>query len=109
MTTPRSRRSRRVFAAVGVALLLGGFFAWRGLRLSELAHLGTGYSAELTCACLFISRRPLDSCRKDLDKLAQLLVSVEAQVDDRLVTARSLGLAKATARYRDGFGCAVDP
>ena len=101
------KRTKQVLAGVLLLVVLAGAAAWRALRLQDLAHLGTGYSAELTCACLFVSRRPLDSCRNDLDKLAQLLVSVEA--GDGLVTARSMGLAQATARYRAGFGCALDP
>jgi hypothetical protein len=101
------KRSKQVLAGVLVLLLLAAVSAWRMLRLSDLAHLGTGYSAELTCACLFVSKRPIDSCRRDLDKLAQLLVSVEA--GDGLVTARSMGMAQATARYRPGFGCTLDP
>jgi hypothetical protein len=101
------RTTKAVLLSVLLLVLIGGTVAFRTLRLSELAHLGTGYSAELTCACLFVSHRPLDSCRQDLDKLAQRVVTVEA--GDHVVTARSLGLARATARYREGTGCALDP
>ncbi len=104
---PMRRATKGVLAGVLLLIVIGGAVVFRTLRLSELAHLGTGYSAELTCACLFVSRRPLDSCRQDLDRLAQRVVTVEA--GDQLVTARSMGLARATARYREGYGCSLDP
>jgi ketosteroid isomerase-like protein len=31
-----------------------------------LTNIGTGYAAQQTCACLFISKRPLERCRLDL-------------------------------------------
>jgi hypothetical protein len=78
---------------------------WRLLRVSDLVLIGTGYAAQQTCSCLFISRRPLDSCKADLDRLAQLLVSVHP--GHQQVTARALGLAHATSRYQAGFGCSL--
>jgi len=72
-------------------------------RVSELAEIGAGYAAEQTCACLFISGRTLESCRKDLDPLAQWLVSMHP--GPHQVTATCLGVATVTARYEKGFGC----
>jgi len=43
-----------------------------------------------------------------MDPLAQKLVSVSIATENRLVTARSLGLVRRTARYRDGYGCSLD-
>jgi hypothetical protein len=100
-------RKRSVAALVTAGLLGAGAVTWRSLHLSELTHIGTGYAAQQTCACLFISGRTLESCLTDLDPLARRLVSVRPGAAE--VTATSLGLARATARYEKGFGCSLAP
>jgi hypothetical protein len=95
-----------VFAALAVAVtVIAGFIAWRALRLSDLVTIGAGYAAQQTCACVFISHRALASCLTDLDPLAQRLVSVRVGTDE--VSAHTLGLASAVARYEQGFGCSL--
>jgi hypothetical protein len=84
-------------------LVVAGAITWRALHLSEMAHIGAGYAAEQTCACLFVSARPLASCKGDLEPLAQKLVSMQVGLEE--VTATSFGFSKATAQYRKGFGC----
>jgi hypothetical protein len=95
---------RRITIVVAV-IIVAGAIAWRALHLSELASIGAGYAAQQTCACLFIADRSLDSCRGDLEPLAQKLVSLRA--GDREVTATSLGVSSATARYDEKFGCGL--
>jgi hypothetical protein len=100
------KRSLVILGVIVGVLLLAGAASWRYLRLSELVQIGAGYSARQTCACLFVSRRSADSCRAELDGLAQRLISVE--IGAQQVTARSIGgLARATARHDKGFGCAL--
>ena len=93
-----------VGGALAVAVI-AGFVLWRRLRLSDLARIGAGYAAEQTCACVFISHRALASCMTDLEPLAQRLVSVRVGTDE--VTAHTLGLGTAVARYEQGFGCSL--
>ena|SRR6185295_1051326 len=92
-------------SGVLVVLVGGGALAWRLLHLSELSVIGAGYGAEQTCACLFISGRTLESCKTDLEPLAQKLVSFK--IGDHEVTARSFGVATATAKHEPGFGCSL--
>jgi hypothetical protein len=98
---------KRLWLVVGgvAALVLAGAAAWCLLDLTELARVGTVYTAQRTCACLFISRRTPESCHGDLDPMARWLVSVA--IGDAHVTARSLGVGRATSRYQPGFGCAL--
>lgn len=92
---------KRVFLAACVLLVAGlAYF----LRVGDTGRIGTGYAAEQTCACLFISHRALESCRLDLEPLAQRLVTIEP--GDGEVTARSFGVV-ATARYDQRFGCSL--
>jgi hypothetical protein len=97
----------RKLVVVGVlaAAVIVGAIAWRALRVSDLVHIGAGYAAQQTCACVFISRRPLASCLTDLEPLAQRLVSVRVGADE--VTASAVGLSRAVARYEQGFGCSL--
>jgi hypothetical protein len=102
-------RRKRGLIVVGVivgVLLIAGAATWRYLRLGDLVHIGAGYSARQTCACLFVSRRSAESCRGDLAPLAQRLITVE--IGAQQVTARGVaGLSRATARYEQGLGCTL--
>lgn len=83
-----------VIAAVVVLLIYG----------RKLSRIGVGYVAEQTCACMFVSGRTLESCRTDLDGMAQKMIEIEPGNDE--VRASSLGL-HATARLQPGMGCTL--
>jgi hypothetical protein len=99
-----ARRKRLALGAV-VLLVVAAAVAWRVFRVPLLVNIGTGYVAEQTCACLFVSGRTLESCVGDLDPLARKLISIHPGTAE--VTASSFGLASATARYEKGFGCSL--
>src|SRR5690349_7051960 len=99
-----ARRKRLALGAVAL-LLVAGVVAWRVLRVPLLLNIGTGYAAQQTCACLYISHRTLESCLGDLEPLARKLISVRPGADE--VTASGLLLVTATAHYEKGFGCAL--
>lgn len=87
---------------------VAGFLAAR-LHVPTLIGIGPGYSAGITCACVFVSLRTPESCAGDLEPLSRRLVSVSVAPASRSVTASALGLIRRTAHYRDGYGCAIDP
>jgi hypothetical protein len=95
---------KRTLIIVGV-LIVAGAVGWRALHLSEMAHIGAGYVAEQTCACVFVAARSQASCVGDLEPLAQKLVSFRVSADS--VTATSFGISTATAQYNKGFGCSL--
>ena len=97
-------RKRLLVAAA--ALIVAAVVAVRVLRVPDLAHIGAGYTAEQTCACLFISQRTLESCRGDLEPMARWLVAITPGADS--VTARSFVFSSATARFQKNFGCALE-
>jgi hypothetical protein len=99
-----ARRKRLVLGAV-VVLVVVVAVAWRVFRVPLLVNIGTGYTAQQTCACLFVSGRTLESCVGDLEPLARKLISIHPGTAE--VTASSFGLASATARYDKGFGCSL--
>jgi hypothetical protein len=99
-----ARRKRLALGAV-VLLLVAAIVAWRVFRVSLMLNIGTGYAAQQTCACLFVSARSIESCLGDLDPLARKLISIHPGTAE--VTASGLLLKTATARYDSGFGCSL--
>jgi len=94
---------KRILLAVAALLLIAVALLLR--KFVPLGRLGTGYAAEVTCACLFVSGRTLDSCRGDLDPLAQKLVSFRIGSDD--VRTSALGLIRGRAQYNAATGCTL--
>jgi hypothetical protein len=78
----------------------------RFLHVAELIHIGAGYTAEQTCACVFVSHRSSESCRGDLEPMARFFVSVTLGPDE--VTSRSFFMSRATAHYEKTFGCTLE-
>ena len=70
-------RRKRLLVGIVAFVVVAIAVAWRVFRVSDLARIGSGYSAEQTCACLFIAGRPLASCLGDLDPLARKLIKVQ--------------------------------
>lgn len=98
-------RRKRLLLGVLACLVVAGGVAFRVFRVSDMAHIGAGYTAQQTCACLFVSGRSLESCMTDLEPMARRLISVHPGVNE--VTASGFGVATATARYEKGFGCSL--
>ena len=99
---------RKCIVLAGVLIASAAVFLAAKLHLPTLFGIGPGYSAQVVCACVFVSGRPPASCAGDLDSLSRRLVSVSIAPADRSVTARALGLVRRTARFRDGYGCALE-
>ena len=93
---------------IGLALVLfvavAAVAAWR-MRVHRLGRIGSGYAAEQTCACLFVSGRTLASCRTDLDPLALRLVSIAP--GEHEVRTTTLGIFRARAVYDARYGCSL--
>lgn len=105
MAKGNRRRSARLAGFVALVILLGAVVAWKRYRVSALLDAGVGYSAQQTCACLWVSGRSLESCKTDLDPLARKLVSMRVGTNE--VTASGFGLATATSTYEKGLGCSL--
>jgi len=98
--------TRKRIALIAVALLLVAILVgWRVFRVPLLLNIGTGYAAQQTCACMFVSHRTIDSCLGDLEPLARKLISIHPGSAE--VTASGLLIESATARYEQGLGCSL--
>jgi CubicO group peptidase (beta-lactamase class C family) len=105
--------SRRwLFALVPIAALAIG--AVLDPSLTDLAVYGpgvaAGIAAELGCAGVFVTGRPIEIVRsQDLVPTDPLLNQVSLSVDQaqQKVTATFLGLVSRSAIYRSGLGCTL--
>lgn len=89
--------------------VLAGTVAWFYREpIAGYTTTGTAYGARTACSCRYVAGRPLGDCEKDFEPGMELvLLSDDPQT--KTVTASVPLLASATARYRDGFGCVLEP
>lgn len=100
-------RKRLIVTGALVALTLvivGGLFAARSLP--AYANIASGYTAQQTCACLYVANRELESCLADFPADAISHITIETD-EDRVRTSALAGMFKAEAVYEDGFGCSI--
>lgn len=106
---PRGARSSRGLSVLVVAALVALAAGWY-LQVPAQSYAGTGaaYAARVGCSCRFVAGRDIADCARD--KLAGMeLVTLVENVEDKSVTARFPLIASETARYREGYGCVLQP
>ena len=69
---------------------------------------GAAFGARTACSCRYLAGRGLEDCAKDFEPGMELVFLSEDE-EARSVTARVPLIASATATYRDGFGCVLEP
>lgn len=103
---PRSRWGTWVLvgAVLGIAVLAVIFRS----EINGYGSIASAYSARVACSCRFVAGRPLSDCGKD--KLAGMeAVTLVEDEEAKSVTARFPLVASATATYREGYGCVLEP
>ncbi|MFC3096633.1 hypothetical protein [Alteraurantiacibacter palmitatis] len=90
------------------ALLVLGLAAWQwGAPIRAQAEVATAYGARTACSCRHLGGRDLASCKGDfVPGMEAVFLSEDDEA--RTVTARVPLVARATAQYRDGFGCVLE-
>jgi len=105
-TRTRTRWGLWVLAIIA-ALVGAAAFAFRA-EIGGYGSVSAAYSARVACSCRFVAGRPLKDCAKD--KLAGMeAVTLVEDVEAKSVTARFPLVASATATYRKGYGCVLEP
>lgn len=89
-----------------VALLAFGAWRWSDWRSAAWAQ--SAYAAHVVCSCRYVEGRDAASCAGDVGEDAWL-ASVRDDPARKLVRAHLLMLGGATARFRPGYGCLIDP
>ena len=104
---PPARKRRRRWPLVLLVLLAVAVAAlWP--TLIGYARVGSAYGAHVACSCRYAGGRGLADCKKDFEP-GMALVFLSDDPETKSVTARVPLLASATARYREGFGCLLEP
>lgn len=101
---------RRIWPRVLLALcVLAAALGWYYREpIAGYTTVGTAFGARTACSCRYIAGRELSDCKKDFEP-GMDLVFLSDNPESRSVTARVPLLASATARYREGFGCVLEP
>jgi hypothetical protein len=106
----RSIAKRRIWPHVLLALVvLAGTLAWYyRAPIAGYTTLGAAYGARTACSCRYVAGRDLGDCKKDFEPGMELVFLSDNRTA-RSVTARVPLLSSATASYREGFGCVLEP
>ena len=94
-----------LLALVVLAAALGWYYRQ---PIAGYKAIGAAYGARTACSCRYVAGRNIDDCEKDFEPGMEL-VFLSDDEEERSVTARVPLLSSATARYREGFGCVLDP
>ena len=107
-TAPRRRTRWGLWLLAIIAVVIGGA-AWAFREpIKGYGSIASAYSARVGCSCRFVAGRSLKDCAKD--KLAGMeVVTLRDDLEARSVTARFPLVAEATATYREGYGCVLEP
>jgi len=101
------RRTWPRMLAVSVVLL--GALAWfYRAPIAGYTTAGTAFGARMACSCRYVAGRPLAQCRTDFEP-GMKLVFLSDDDETRTVTARVPLLARESATWREGMGCALEP
>ncbi|MFM7378351.1 MAG: hypothetical protein ACKO1O_09535 [Erythrobacter sp.] len=104
----RARSRWGLWALAIIALVVGGAALAFRAEIAGYGNVSAAYSARVACSCRFVAGRPLEDCKKD--KLAGMeAVTLVEDGESKSVTARFPLVASATATYREGYGCVLEP
>lgn len=82
-----------------------------GVKADRMARIGAGYKAKIACSEIFLAgrdaQRVIDNEFNDIDPSMDLIaVNVDAEQKET-TAAGPLGLGRARAVYREGYGCTL--
>lgn len=101
--------SRKRWIWVGVlvaALVVIGAGAWASRGQVAYAGIATGYAAKMTCSCMHVSGRSLESCLADFPEEARNNITI-AEDGDTVRASVLFGAISSEATYEEEFGCRI--
>ncbi|HEU4650650.1 MAG TPA: hypothetical protein VFS49_04480 [Croceibacterium sp.] len=109
-TIGRGRPGGRIWprALLALVVLAGGAAWYYREPIAGLTTTGAAFGARTACSCRYVAGRTLGDCKKDFEP-GMALVFLSDDPESKSVTARVPLLASATAQYREGFGCLLEP
>lgn len=108
MATAKTKRSGWTGFLLVAVLVAGGTSYFYREPIGGYSQAGTSYGAKNACSCRYLAGRELNSCGDDfLPGMEAVFLSEDE--DEQSVTAYIPLVASNTARFRDGFGCVLEP
>ena len=93
---------------LALAVLVGALAWFYRAPIGGLTTTGAAFGARTACSCRYVAGRSLEDCKKDFEPGMEL-VFLSDDEETRSVTARVPLIASDTARYREGYGCVLEP
>jgi hypothetical protein len=102
--------TRPTWLKVGLVLLLAAVVLSWFYRVPITGYAGTGaaVAARTTCSCRYVAGRGLEDCEKDFEPGMEVVFLSENE-EEKSVTAYVPLVASETARFREGYGCVLEP
>jgi hypothetical protein len=103
-------RNRRIWpsALLAIAVLFAAAGWFYREPIAGYTTTGAAFGARTACSCRYVAGRSLGDCKKDFEPGMEV-VFLSDDEEARSVTAYVPLLASDTARYREGYGCVLDP
>lgn len=101
--------SRKRWIWIGVivaAIVLVGGGAWASRGQVAYAGIATGYAAKMTCSCMHVSGRSLQSCLADFPEEARNNITI-TENGDTVRASVLFGAISSEATYEEEFGCRI--
>ncbi len=96
---------RALLVALGAGLL---YAAWKWQDWRAAGEAGAAYAARITCSCRYVEGRSAQSCARDIAEDASL-VSITEKPEEKVIVGSVPLLGRASARYKPGYGCLMEP
>lgn len=112
MATAKTRTApvRPIWLKASLVLIVAGVVLAWFYRAPIQGYAGTGAAvgARIACSCRYVAGRSLGDCKKDFEPGMEIVFLSESE-EERSVTAYIPLVASETARFREGYGCVLEP
>lgn len=103
------KTSHKVFAGLGA--LAAASVVYAGVKADRMARIGAGYKAKIACSEVFVAGRDAKAViGGEFKGMPAAMKQITVKLDKDAKTARAhgpLGLGRARAVYREGYGCTL--
>ena len=93
---------------LALAVLIAGAMWFYRAPIDGYSTTGAAFGARTACSCRYVAGRDIEDCEKDFEPGMEV-VFLSEDAEAKSVTARVPLIASATATYREGFGCLLEP
>ena len=101
-----SRKRWIWIGGIVAAIVLVGGGAWASRSQVAYAGIATGYAAKMTCSCMHVSGRSLQSCLADFPEEARNNIAI-TENGDTVRASVLFGAISSEATYEEEFGCRI--